>query len=151
MRIGYFDYNGKRYQSGTIFSFKFYGSVIEGVFLYYDNVSDNYVYVTKIKPTPNNPHPKGWHYYFTKSKHFFNSVIEVTDKTDQDISPPATKQKPEDTIDGLSTSWIWYITLMAIGSVFYERVIWWITLTLIFFGYRSGKIKEEGTVYERQI
>lgn len=47
-------------------------------------------------------------------------------------------------VDGLFIAWFWYIFIMAISTIFYGRVGWWILTSVVFFNYRNQKLKEAG-------
>ena len=46
----------------------------------------------------------------------------------------------------LSIGWIWYIIIMAILTIFNDRIIGWIAASVIFFSWRR-KVKEEESYY----
>lgn len=46
----------------------------------------------------------------------------------------------------LSIGWVWYVFIMAILTIFNDRVIGWIVVSAIFFGWRR-KVKEEESYY----
>ena len=47
-------------------------------------------------------------------------------------------------IDGLLIAWIWYVFIMAVATIFYDRIGIWILASIIFFSYRKKKLKEAG-------
>mgnify|MGYP003292042507 CR=1 FL=1 len=47
-------------------------------------------------------------------------------------------------IDGLFIAWIWYIAIMLILFIFYDRLVGWIAVSIIFFNYRNKKLREAG-------
>lgn len=75
-------------------------------------------------------------------------IVSATDKRDERVRCPTVKQKSDSEIDGLFVGWIWYIVLMAISTIFYDRIGLWILISVIFFTWRAKKIKEEGTYIE---
>lgn len=147
MRVGYFMYNGKRYESGAKFLFNG-GNV--GTFLWedYDSGYISYVYT----PIPNCynvfPSPSK---VIQKRKDFWNNFESVVVEMDNRIKPPVLRQRPDFQIDNMDVGWAWYITLMLISTIFHERIGLWALFTAIFFTWRSKKIKKEGMYYERQV
>ena len=58
------------------------------------------------------------------------------------------KRRKDSQIDGLFLGWMWYIFLMLISIVFKEALGLWIFISIVFFKWRSDKIKKEGTYIE---
>lgn len=85
---------------------------------------------------------------FVPSDNFFNTIISITDKKDNSVSGPVTKKLKDRDIDGLFLGWLWYIFLMAISTIFKDAIGLWILISVVFFRWRSKKIKEEGTYTE---
>ena len=60
--------------------------------------------------------------------------------------PPQKKFTFQDelSIDGLLIAWIWYVFIMAVAVIFYDRIGIWILTSIVFFSYRNKKLKEAG-------
>lgn len=141
MNRNYFEVNSKKYYSGTIFLIRYHGEQTEATFVCYITESNRYVYKFKDK--------YGKQYTsFVSSNDFFNTIISITDKTDNNVSGPVTKKLKDRDINGLFLGWLWYIFLMAISTIFKDAIGLWIFISVVFFNWRSKKIKEEGTYIE---
>lgn len=147
MRQGYFVYNGKRYESGTKFLFS--GGDI-GTFLWRDDESGYISYIFTPKPNYYNMFPKPVN-VMRKSKDFWSAFKGVTGEVDDTVKPPVLKQRPDSQIDGLLIGWLWYIVLMAVSTIFYDRIGLWALWTFLFFSWRHSKIEKEGKYYDRQV
>ena len=111
MNQNYFEVNGKKYYSGTIFLIRDHGEQTEATFICHIIESNRYVYKFKDK--------YGKQYTaFVPSNVFFNTIISITDKTDNNVSGPVTKKLKDRDINGLFLGWLWYIFLMAISTIF---------------------------------
>lgn len=137
MFINYFKVNGIKYDTGTVFITNYMGKHVEASFMYYDTEQKRYVY--KIKDCT---------YYDTHTL-FWRKFVSVTNKMDNTIHLPVIKRKKEFEIDGLFIGWVWYIFLMGISIIFKDAIGLWIIISIVFFNWRSKKIKEEGTYIER--
>jgi hypothetical protein len=147
MRVGYFVYNGKRYESGTKFLF---GSKQIGTFLWRDDESGYISYIYTPMPSCYNMLPAP-NIAIRKSNDFWKVFKGVTGEIDNSIKPPVIKQKSDSQIDGLAAGWLWYIFLMVASVIFNDVIGLWILWSFIFFTWRSDKIKKEGFYYERQV
>lgn len=136
MKQNYFIVNGTKYYTGTVFIVKHIGEPAEATFICYDTERKRYVY--KVKACTCHVDPKG----------FQRTFISVTDKQDHEAHMPITKTKKDFEIDGLFIGWMWYIFLMAISTIFYDRIGLWIFISVVFFSWRKKKIEEEGTYLE---
>ena len=47
-------------------------------------------------------------------------------------------------VDGMLIAWLWYVVLMAVTLIFNGFYLYWIFISICFFIYRYGKLKEEG-------
>ena len=143
MRQNYFVYNGKRYNFGTIVVIKWCSNITHTVinaratFIDYNTESKEYtveIYGNK--------------YVYTEDK-FFKVLCYVVDD-DVEINKNIRREPKSHTftdelnIDGLLIAWIWYIFIMAVGVIFYDRIGIWILTSVIFFNYRNKKLKEAG-------
>lgn len=136
MRRNYFEHNGKMYYTGTVFIIKDMGKEAEAKFICYD--TDHAKYVYRINSCT-------WHVH---EKWFRENFVMVTDKVDLNVHMPVVKKFKETEIDGLFLGWIWYIFLMLVSVIFKDAIGLWIIISVVFFSWRSKKIKEEGTYIE---
>jgi hypothetical protein len=139
MRQNYFIHNGKQYNSGdkVILDFLLYKTYMmrnaNATFLYY------------------NPETREYHIEFYGEEYVYEEKLFYK-KLCSGISPraPTSTNCKEYTftnelnVDGLFIAWIWYIFIMAIAIIFYDRIAIWILASVIFFGYRNKKLKEAG-------
>ena len=139
MNQDYFVHNGTRYNSGSLISFRVYdyrakGSYITNVtFLYYDTDTQKYhidvygkedsydaeLFFKNLQPTKNSTIFNGTKKY----KHTFSDELNI---------------------DALLIGWIWYVFIMAVGTIFYARIGIWIFSSIIFFNFRNKMLKEAG-------
>lgn len=136
MHRGYFEYNGKRYYTGTVLIVKYMSEEVEATFICYDEQSK--YYVCKIRQF------KMWY----PESQFFNAIIRVTDTSNNSVHMPQQKVKKDTHIDGLFIGWVWYIFLMGISTIFKDAFGLWIFISIVFFNWRKKKIEEEGTYIE---
>ena len=147
MNQNYFVYNGKRYGPGTIFKIKnpnskcYYDTEAQAVFIGCNHDNDFYIFTV---------YDKTYRYH---KNCFYNSLIEVIGGADVETASkymPRSMQNKEYSfrkeldIDGMLIAWLWYVFIVAIGTIFYARIIIWIIASVVFFNYRSQKLKEEG-------
>lgn len=132
----YFEVNGEKYYTGTVFIAENRGKKAEASFIAYDTMCSRYIY--KINDCT----------YHMPEQYFGNKFIAVTDKKNENVHCPVLKTKKDTDIDGLFLGWLWYIFLMVISIIFKGAIVWWIFISVVFFSWRSKKIKEEGTYYE---
>lgn len=142
MRQNYMIYKGKKYNSGDtihiLWSTHGYNNTHKhtGVFLDCDKENDEYRFVVD-----------GITYNFNKI--CFYKIMQ--DKTDGFVTTNCEYQKQtkptfkdELNIDGLLPAWLWYIFIMSVSVIFKSCIGIWILSSIIFFNYRSKKIKEAG-------
>jgi hypothetical protein len=132
----YFIDNGKKYYTGTIIVVENNGSPKEASFVCYYIEKQWYVY--KINDCR----------YFVSAKEFKDRLIKITNKVDFSVNTPSEKTKNDSQIDGLPLGWMWYIFLMLISTIFNDAIGLWILISVIFFSWRSKKIKKEGAYNE---
>lgn len=148
MRLSYFDYDGKRYTSGTIIKIKptrnkRYTLCDEAVFLYY--IPEKNWYSIAFGPEDE---------LILSGRDFFNILIGVTKLentkyTEQICNSIKTENKTatftqELQIDGMLVAWIWYIFLMILVTFFNDRILGYVGFSIIFFRYRNKKLREAG-------
>lgn len=151
MKQNYFIYYGKSYGSGTTIVVKYYDHIAkityetEAIFLYYDPKLNAYAFKFKNKDYIN----------IYPGKAFYDIIVSVLEnKIDSnyinyiqscpEISAKKWTLKKELSIDSLLIAWVWYLFIMAIGTIFKGNVLIWIFASLIFFSYRNTKLKERG-------
>lgn len=148
----YFVYDGKTYKSGTIVKMKLLHPVLKTTseeYMIFGSVSGNNLYACR------EPVSRGWHYF--SEENFFKSLVEVADKVCADYTDRENKNiakaekyshmptfKEQMDIDGLGLAWVWYIFIMAVITIFNDRIGLWILASVIFFGYRKRKLREKG-------
>lgn len=143
MKQNYFVYNDKRYEEGTIIilsRFDIYSKMVcdtKAKFLYYDTETNEYIVEIYGKE------------YKYDIKYFNNSFVRIYDPNVRYTNVKNQQEKSysfsdELNIDSLLIAWIWYVFIMVVGIIFYERIGIWILASIIFFSYRNKKLKEAG-------
>lgn len=132
----YFIANGQKYYTGTIFIVNNMGKQEEASFICYDTEHKRYAY--KIKNCV----------WYADPENFNKMFVAPTDKKNVSTAIPETKTKKDSEIGGLFIGWVWYVFLMGISTIFKDAIGLWILISIIFFSWRSKKIKEEGTYIE---
>lgn len=141
MKQNYFVYNGERYNTGDVIIIKFFNYKTrkmyntKAIFLYYD--TDEEEYVVEIY---------GNEYSYTKDR-FYKSLCDleaVHTSKEARAAPTYHTFADELKIDNLLIAWIWYIFIMAVAVIFYDRIGIWILASVVFFDYRNTKLKEAG-------
>lgn len=140
MKEKYFIYKDKRYPSGTIINIwwvcTFTKSVMRANATFIEHNVDTDQYIVEV-------YGKREAY---EKKHFYNALCCVVENHPVNV-PKSPKQHTfvnELGIDGLLIAWIWYIFIMVVGVIFYDRIGIWILASVIFFNYRKKKLKEAG-------
>ena len=135
----YFIFNGKKYYTGTVVKTNDTTYMPEATFVCYDERYGDYVFRSKGRTT------RGLRVLESRMQ---ECIIDVTDKVDTSVKMPEVKKKNDAHIDGLFLGWVWYIFLMGISVIFKDVIGLWIIISVVFFSWRSKKIKEEGTYIE---
>lgn len=137
----YFEYNGKKYYTGTIFVMQNINGPCELTFICY-NV-DRKALICR-PPNPRYVHSEVpiWESVFNKN------LVSITNKIDTSVHSPVEKKMKDTQIDGLFLGWMWYIFLMAVSTIFKDAIGLWILWSVVFFSWRKKKIKKEGTYIE---
>lgn len=137
----YFEYNGKKYYTGTIFIMKVSKMLYEYTFVCY-----NVDYKALLCKSANNQQARSlvpiWESVFNKN------LVSITNKIDTSVHHPVEKKMKDTQIDGLFLGWMWYIFLMAVSTIFKDAIGLWILWSVVFFSWRKKKIKKEGTYIE---
>ncbi len=136
----YFTHKGVKYNAGSLISFRVFdyraqGSYITKVtFLYYD--TDEQKYFVDIN---------GKECSYSENL-FFSNLQDTENKYEKNNNMPTTTHTFSDelNIDCLLIAWIWYVFIMVVGVIFYERIGIWILASIIFFNYRNKILKEVG-------
>ena len=85
---------------------------------------------------------------YTFNKICFSRMLIDKDDPENAIKSNNTPKRPtfkdEMNIDGLFIAWIWYVFIMAIGTIFKDNIAIWILTSIVFFNYRNRKLKEAG-------
>ena len=143
MKQNYFFYNNHRYDKGTtviLSRFDIYAKRVcdtKVKFLYYDTETNEYIIEIYGKE------------YKYDEKYFNDNFIGIYDPNSNNVSVQKQSEKSytfsdELNIDGLLIAWAWYIFIMAVGIIFYDRIGIWVLASVIFFNYRNKKLKEAG-------
>lgn len=137
----YFLNNDKKFYTGTCVVVRHGGDKCDATFICaIKPVEGNNIkeprYVFQLKG------PK-YHYQLTlRMEDLRERLITVyTDVVDPYVRCPTTYHPKDSQIDGLPLAWSWYIFLMVITTVFKGQVILWIFYSIVFFRYRSKKVK----------
>jgi hypothetical protein len=87
--------------------------------------------------------------YTYNEKRFYNAFVGIYEHT-EDVVKTYHKDKRKLTffeelnIDCLFIAWMWYIFIMAVAIIFYDRLVIWFLASVVFFSYRNKKLKEAG-------
>lgn len=129
----YFEANGRKYYTGTVLIVDDYKRGQEATFICYD--TERKMYIWQIK--------EGMCHHYENS--FREKLVEITDRVNSDVHLPQVMMRKDCHIDGLMSGWILYIFAMIVSTIFNDRIMMWVIWSVVFFAYRSQKIKEEGT------
>lgn len=143
MRQNYFIHNGKQYNAGESIVIGFYNlragctCKTDAKFLYYDTATMEYhVEIDKQE------------YVYDAGRFYKNLYSETNPRAPTSIATNINHKEytfaNELGIDGLFIAWIWYVFIMVVGAIFYDRIGIWILASVIFFDYRNKKLKEAG-------
>ncbi len=124
-KVGCFTYNNKVYQAGTKVAYS--GPCILNnnriivnnllvSFMYYDG---GYVYCQN-----------GDDIYKFLNNEFEKNIVRIV--TDYNKAPPVAKEEFYWT-DDMVTNTIWYVIIMLVGTIFYDRIAIWIIATIIWY------------------
>lgn len=142
-----FEYNGGLYPTGIVLRIRGVDkhgnpTVKRAVFIWH--IVDKDWYVIHVDGHPDT---------YTKER-FYNNLIEVVGEFDfESIKDPLDRWKidtraptlrDELNADGMIIGWAWYIFVMVISTLFYDRIGMWIFASIVFFKYRRNKLREAG-------
>lgn len=150
----YFDYNGTRYYTGSKFKCNNFIKIdvvlfpeIEITFIKYNKKSDTCFVHSNIAACD---------FMFSLDSFTTNIIGVIAPKTKEDVADSNKAYKDnkryyhwvEDGEDcyrlkteEIVIGWICYVTLMAIISIFKERILLWLILTISFFMWRTKTLK----------
>ena len=132
----YFEYNGEKYYTGTVFVVRRMGSNVDATFVCYDVQKSWYVYKVGVATI------------YSTDNMFWSNFVSLTNRVNLNTHVPTLKKRKELDIDGMSIGWTWYIVLMLISSIFKDAVGLWAVISIVFFTWRHEKINKEGTYIE---
>ena len=136
MQENYIVVNGTKYYTGTVFIIDFNGRKQKAIFVC-------------CVPKTNRVRCKlSDSFWFINADDFRNRIVKITSDVDQSVHMPIVHRKNEMEIEWLFIGWMWYVFLMAISTIFYDRIGLWIFISIVFFSWRAKKVKEEGTYIE---
>lgn len=130
----YFVFEGKKYYTGTVVKTANVYRMPEVTFVCCEEKWNQYRFRDK----------KGCGLIVPESR-MKDTIIAVTDQVDTSVRMPEIRKKRDAHIDGLFYAWVWYIFLMVVSTIFYDRIMMWIIFSVAFFVYRAIKIEEGGT------
>ena len=129
--------NGTTYYTGTVFQTKHWGDAVF-VCRYCDGHGNDYM-LCKMKGD-------NWHIPMVMfGPKYFAGVNSVACK---DVKMPENRYMRDCDVQSVYYGWMWYIALMLFGIIVKEALVWWITITIVFFVWRHFKMKEEGSYIE---
>lgn len=140
MKENYFIYKGNKYNSGTMIIIRYACNIsrtiinTQATFIEHDLKNQRYVVEIYGKQ------------YFYSEEQFYSVLCTIVDNNKNKVYEELKECNFRDelSIDGLLIAWIWYIFIMLVGVIFYDRMGIWILASLIFFKYRNKKLKEAG-------
>lgn len=146
----YFMYKGRKIETGTVLKIRPWHSCIgeahveEITFEWYVPESDLYVfkYTSTYGTKGVGIHGDEFKKIFIAPTNKMNEYV-VRDHKMRMESNKLTFGK-ELQIDGMFIAWLWYIVLMAVTFIFNGFYLYWAVISICFFIYRYGKLKDEG-------
>ena len=136
MQRNYIVVHGAKYYTGSVFIINFRKKMQRAVFVCY--IPETNKIRCKISGS----------FWFINANDFNNRLVEITNEVDRSVHMPIIRKKHDMEIDGLFLGWMWYVFLMAISTIFYDRIGLWIFISIVFFSWRAKKLKEEGAYIE---
>lgn len=143
----YFEYNGVKYYVGTKFKMKepkYKANVVEAVFYGADIFFDGELSIMY----------EDWNFgktcrYFihVKPEDLPDKIIEIVEGNYYTELEARKRYVPDSKIPELFFGWIIYLIAMAVITLFNDRWLGWIAVS-IYFSYKRNKIKKENYYYE---
>ena len=140
----YFIYNGTIIKPGAILKIRPWRGVEEVIFEWYVPEMDLYVFKYKGR--------NGMVGSGMTGVEFKQYLICPTGEIDEYITREYQVKMETDKltfakeleIDGMAIAWLWFIVLMAVTFIFNGNLFYWVVISICFFIYRYGKLREEG-------
>jgi hypothetical protein len=140
VKQNYFIYNDVRYEEGTIVIIARFDVNARRVcdtkakFVYYDTETKEYYF---------DIYGKLCSYTEERFKIIFRNIYTSNKINDNKLqqTEKAYSFSDELNIDGMFIAWIWYIFIMAIGTIFKGNIIIWAWASYVFFNYRNKKLR----------
>lgn len=141
----YFTYNGITYKMGTMLKMRNIKHSEEIVTVEFNCVLNGRYHINR-RYLDENVWMERNEVIGMKEEDFFNNLVEIesTESYWHEYVTPKDSQ-----IDKLFIGWIYYIVIMALATIFYDRIGIWIFVSIIFFSWRK-KVKKEATAYKRK-
>ena len=148
MTQDYFVYNGEQYKQNTVIVVKWFCCTtrslcdVKAKFIEHDTDKNEYIIEISGKR------------YAYKEEIFYKIIQTVYDENGCPIRNYKTQNNEfgyrrysfvnELNIEGVLNAWMIYVLIMAVGTIFYDRILIWVFTSIIFFIYRNKKLKEAG-------
>lgn len=143
MKQDYFTHDGIKYNTGTIVVILRFNYITgrlhkeNAKFIYFDTDTNEYILEIERQNVTYTP------------ERFNKLFVEVYNPNKQKTANVQSQPKQhtfsdELHMDSLLIAWFWYVFIMAVGVIFYDRIGIWILASVIFFNYRNKKLKEAG-------
>lgn len=147
-KTDYFEYNGVRYYSGTKFTMKepVYESAIVKARYEENSVNGESVLVVY---EPIGKVVKGQKGIFIKKEKLSDVIVEILDGNYYTELEQSKQYIPDSKIPELVIGWMMYLFIMAGLTIFNDRWLGWIAVSIYFFNWRK-KIKEKNTYYTKK-
>ena len=140
----YFLYNGRKIEPGAILKIKPWQGIEEIIFERYVPEADLYVFRYRGK---NGLVGSGMHGNEFK-EHFLHPTYRVDEYVAKEHQMKMENWKltfsKEIQIEGMLFAWVIYIILMGLTLIFNGFFLYWILISVCFFIYRHGKLKDAG-------
>lgn len=148
MKQNWFEVNNVRYYTGSVVVLRQVDSIavsiidMDAVFVYYNTETNTYAFEIngRIDLYPNQYFNK---IFVTVSSARLTPNIEPTDSVNKKYKKKISI-KDELNVEGLLVGWVWYIIIMAVAVIFYDRTLIWILASIIFIVYRNKRLREAG-------
>ncbi len=129
----YFEYKGHRYYEGTIAEFDNTGYP-QAKYGKYSGVDD--LFIAMISPTE----------CFCNNRRLFSAnednrkIIRFVKMVNNPYNIEMIKAYNDTDSDDMFYAWVIYIIAMIFSALTYDRIGWWIIITIIFYNYRKNKL-----------